>query len=140
MRKRMAELECNWQHRKIFILCWIYAHMYKKLFLGGFNDKWKKMIEIDELFLFYYFIPCLKNLQRKWILGDVLEGRFFGPLQLVITHKLYSSFKFKYILLQLMLLHFQKCKHPLSINWLMVIEMAFLLHAFVRGLTTLTYV
>jgi hypothetical protein len=77
------------------------THVLKKLCLGGFNDKWIKMIEIDEFLLIYYFIPCLKNLQRKWILGDVLEGHFFGPLQLVITHKLYSSFKFKHILLQL---------------------------------------
>ncbi len=99
----------------------------KKLFLGRVNHKWIKMIEIDELLLFYYFIPCLEKYKGNgfWVM---FSNTVFGSLQLVITHKLYLSFNF---LLQLILLHFQKCKHPLSINWLMVIEMAFLLPAFV---------
>ncbi len=99
----------------------------KNLFLGRVNHKWIKMIEIDELLLFYYFIPCLEKYKGNgfWVM---FSNTVFGSLQLVITHKLYLSFNF---LLQLILLHFQKCKHPLSINWLMVIEMAFLLPAFV---------
>jgi hypothetical protein len=95
------------------------------LFLGVVNDKGIKMIEIDELLLFYYFIPCFEKYKENgfWVMFSKVV---FGSLQLMVTHKLYLSFKFKYILL-----HFQKCKHPLSINWLMVIEMAFLLLAFV---------
>ncbi len=103
----------------------------KKLVLGRFNDKWIKMIEIDELLLYYYFIPCLEKYKGNgfWVM---FSNVVFGSLQLVITHKLHLSFKFIYILLQLILLHFLKYKHPLSINWLMVIEMAFLLLAFVE--------
>jgi len=71
------------------------------------------MIEIDELLLFYYFIPCLEKGNGFWVM---FSNVVFGSLQLVITHKLHLSFKFIYILLQRILLHFQKYKHPLSIN------------------------
>ncbi len=47
----------------------------KKLFLGRVNDKWIKMIEIDELLLFYFFIPCLKKCKGN--LGDVFKGCFW---------------------------------------------------------------
>jgi hypothetical protein len=40
------------------------------LFLGKVNDKWIKMIEIDELLLFYYFIPYLEKYKGNgfWVM------------------------------------------------------------------------
>jgi hypothetical protein len=54
------------------------------------------MIEIDELLLFYYFISCLEKYKGNGFLV-MFPNVVFGSLQLVIIHKLYLSFKFKYI-------------------------------------------
>jgi hypothetical protein len=53
----------SYHYGKLFILFWVYAHLYEKFTFKGHKYKPKKLLKIDGLLIFYYLI--LPKLQKN---------------------------------------------------------------------------